>query len=636
MKALALVISAHAHTQGLTVMDDMNYFVYCADYYRRDYKDYDKYMAYADSMLTTLENNNQKAILPNRYVQAYNMKADALFAKGLYIESYDYYYQAKKLAMETGDSCSLSQNSYSLAMVLYRQQRFLEAAGHFIESYNESSECHDKFIFFYHRQEVLDNIGLCYFNAQKYDSAMLYYTRALAYIDSNYMRYDKRESTYISAKAVVYGNMAGVYLTLRNYDTAKVLLEKSIHINLQKGYTNTDALIDQVKLAKLFFDKENQDSMKEVLQQIKAELDTIPDNDKKTEQSWNNLMWQYYNHEKDSVKAYRYLLAYQRMNDSFIANSKSLMTADVEGRIRSIERTNRINQLNKNNKQEKISLIIAVTIMCMALCIIWLILRNARKTKKNLEQLTRLNNQVNEQKEKLQTTLTELELKDKDKSRILRSVAHDVMNPIAAITVLIDILLTDTEGFTDEQKEIFGMIKEACSNSLTLSKDILEASVNHTGFTKEWVHIHKLVASSVELLSFRAAAKKQRLVITCDDKSIKAFVNKEKIWRVINNLIGNAIKFSHEHSDITINVASEPDKVDISVKDNGIGIPEKNKPYVFDMFTEAKATGTSGEIPHGLGLSISLQIAKAHSGTIWFESEEGKGSVFHLVLPVNA
>ncbi len=52
------------------------------------------------------------------------------------------------------------------------------------------------------------------------------------------------------------------------------------------------------------------------------------------------------------------------------------------------------------------------------------------------------------------------------------------------------------------------------------------------------------------------------------------------------------------------------------------------------MFTEAKSLGTSGEAPHGLGLSISLQIAKAHYGTIWFESEEGKGATFHLVFPV--
>ena len=613
-------------------MDDMNYFVYCAEIYRRDFKDYDKYIAYADSMLIVLDKNGQSPDLQYRYVEAYNMKADALFSKGLYSESYDYYYKAKKLAGETGDTCSLSGYSYSLGMVLYRQQRFVEAAAHFIESYNESAGCKDKFVYFYHRQEILDNIGLCYFNVQKYDSAMVYYRKALAYIGANYMHYDKPESVYKSAQAVVYGNLADIYLGLKNYDTAEVLLEKSISINLQKGYTNSDAIISQVKLATLYYNRGAPDSMKDVLTLIKAELDTIPDNENKVERSWNRLMWKYYDFEKDSVKAYRYLLAYEVMNDSFIARNKLLMAADVDGRIKNIERQSNINLLKKDNELDRYYLIITVIAIFMALIIIVLVLRNAGKTKRNLTTLTSLNNQVNDQKEKLQIALTELEWKDKDKSRILRSVAHDVMNPIAAIMAFIDILLSGPETYTDEQREIFGMIKEACTNSLNLSKDILEASVDHTSITREWVDINKLVANSVELLGFRAAAKQQHLVIT-GDKSVEALVNKEKIWRVINNLLGNAIKFSHENADIIINIASADDKVDISVKDSGIGIPEKNKPFVFDMFTEAKVPGTQGEAPHGLGLSISLQIAKAHNGSIWFESEEGKGATFHLVIP---
>ncbi len=309
--------------------------------------------------------------------------------KELYIESYDYYYRAKKLASETADSCSLSQYSYSLGMVLYRQQRYLEAASHFIESYSEASQCVDKFVFFYHKQEVLDNIGLCYFNAQKYDNAMLCYNKALAYIDSNYLRFDKPESAYISAKAVVYGNMAAVYIALKNYDTAKALLEKSININLQKGYANNDALVDQVKLANLYFDKGNADGVKEVLQQIKAELDTIPDNDKKVERYWNKLMWQYYDREKNAEQAYKYLMAYEEMNDSFMERNKSLMAADVDGRIRTIERQNNISLLEKNNDQERYYLIIALVIMFMAIIIIVLVFRSGLKTKKNLAILTR-------------------------------------------------------------------------------------------------------------------------------------------------------------------------------------------------------------------------------------------------------
>lgn len=634
-RSLAFIVSARQQAKNLSITDEMNYFAFCSDIYRKYFKDYDKCIAYTDTMITVLEQNGYAKPLGDRLVQAYNMKADALFAKGLYNESYDYYFKAKKIARDIADSCALNQYSYSLGMALYKQQQFLKAANHFMEAWTEAALCTDNFVFFYRRQELLDNIGLCYYHAQKYDSAMLFYHKALAFIDANYLHYGKQESAYVSAKAVVYGNMADIYIARDNYDTARALLTKSININLRKGYTNSDALVDQVKLANLYFNTGKITKMKETLQDIKTELDSIPD--KNVELSLNKLMWHYYNHEKDPLNAYKYLCAYVNLNDSFIANTKSLMAIDADGRIRNLEKQLQINLLNKHNAEERIYLVIATLIALMALVIIMLILRNVKRSKENVKKLTSLNQKVNEQKEKLQQALSELELRDKDKSRILRSVAHDVMNPITAVMALTDILVAESGNYSADQLELFRLIKEACANSLNLSKDIIEAAaaIDPIKMGKEWVNINKLVSGAVELLHFRAIAKGQHIAVSQADENIMAFVNKDKIWRVINNLVGNAIKFSHENSGIEITLVSFDGKVDIAVKDNGIGIPEKNKPFVFNIFSEAKMQGTSGEIPHGLGLSISMQIARAHNGTIWFESKENEGSVFHLVLPLN-
>jgi len=635
-EAFEMVTSAHANTGNLTAEDDMNYYTWCGEYYRKDLKNYDKYIAYADSIMLALEQSRQVTNLPQRSIQAYEMKADALFAKGMYNESYDYYYKAQKMAKDTHDSCSLSQFSYSLGMVLYRQQRFMDAAGYFTEALNDINHCKDEFVFFYRRQELLDNIGLCYYHARQYDSAMLFYNKTLACIDGNHHRFGKNESVYASARAVVYGNMADLYIIFKDYDTAKTLLKKSISINLQKGYTNSDAIIDQVKLTSLYFNTGDMPGMKALLQDIKAELDTIPD--RQVEQSLNKLMWQYYDHEKDSATAYHYLKAYVLMNDSSAAFNKTLMASDVDGVIKGLEKQYQINLLNKNSLQSRIYLAIASLIALMGLVIILLILINAKRSRENIKDLKRLNDQVNEQKEQLQIALTELEWKDKDKSRILRSAAHDVLSPIAAISGLVDIIISESENFSEEHKEILKLVKESCNNSISLSKDILEAATasDKNPLPKEWVNLNKLLASSVDLFSLRAAAKKQQIRFTANHENAEAFVNKEKIWRVVNNLISNAIKFSYENSTIELRLELKSGKADISVKDCGIGIPEKNKPFIFDMFTEAKTAGTSGEAPHGLGLSISLQIAKAHYGIIWFESEEGKGTTFHFVIPVNS
>jgi len=74
--------------------------------------------------------------------------------------------------------------------------------------------------------------------------------------------------------------------------------------------------------------------------------------------------------------------------------------------------------------------------------------------------------------------------------------------------------------------------------------------------------------------------------------------------------------------------------VRISVKDHGIGIPPEMKDKIFDMFTEAKRSGTAGEQSFGLGLAISKQIVEAHGGRIWFESRQGKGTTFFIDLPI--
>ena len=294
--------------------------------------------------------------------------------------------------------------------------------------------------------------------------------------------------------------------------------------------------------------------------------------------------------------------------------------------------------LKKDNEEKRLYLIIAVIVTLMSLVIVCLVLRNAAKSRKNITELTDLNNKVNEQNERLELALDGLEEKDKDKSRILRSVVHDVMNPIAVIQSLAEILISEADNYSDEHKEMLEMIKEACNNSLGLSKDILQASIkiDPSAIEKEWVDINMLVGSSVKLLSVQAKAKKQKIIVESHDKNAQAYINKKKIWRVINNLIGNAIKFSYEKSEIEIHIIKVLDNVHISVVDHGIGIPEKNKAHIFDMFTEAKLPGTSGEVPHGLGLSISLQIAKAHKGNVWFESEAGKGTTFHLALPLNS
>lgn len=110
--------------------------------------------------------------------------------------------------------------------------------------------------------------------------------------------------------------------------------------------------------------------------------------------------------------------------------------------------------------------------------------------------------------------------------------------------------------------------------------------------------------------------------------------SREKLWRVVSNLMANAIKFSPEGAVIEVSLENRGQYARIAVRDHGIGIPEGMKDKLFDLFTEAKRPGTAGEQSFGMGLAISRQIVEAHDGRIWLESQPGQGTTFFVELPL--
>ncbi|MBC7399418.1 MAG: HAMP domain-containing histidine kinase [Mucilaginibacter sp.] len=160
------------------------------------------------------------------------------------------------------------------------------------------------------------------------------------------------------------------------------------------------------------------------------------------------------------------------------------------------------------------------------------------------------------------------------------------------------------------------------------------ADENET-LTKQQLNIKELLRDSVELLQFKANEKKQQIMFESTDAPILTNINHEKIWRVFNNLIVNAIKFSYEGGLIYVSIKTiDSSKILIEIADNGMGIPDKDKDAIFEMFTPAKRVGTDGEQPFGLGLSISKRIIENHNGRLWFESSPGFGTTFYIELPL--
>jgi signal transduction histidine kinase len=150
---------------------------------------------------------------------------------------------------------------------------------------------------------------------------------------------------------------------------------------------------------------------------------------------------------------------------------------------------------------------------------------------------------------------------------------------------------------------------------------------------KEPIDLEALLQYCIALLQHKADAKHQKIELQA--KPVVMNCSRERMWRVISNLVGNAIKFSPEGETISVALKQEANQILISVQDRGIGIPSNMQDRVFDLFTDAKRKGTAGEPSHGLGLAVSKQIVEAHGGKIWLDSEPGRGTAFHITFSPN-
>lgn len=225
----------------------------------------------------------------------------------------------------------------------------------------------------------------------------------------------------------------------------------------------------------------------------------------------------------------------------------------------------------------------------------------------------------------------EIERSSDFKSQLLGTVAHDLRNPIAAVETMV--MVMEMDEIDAELQENLDMIKASCVQARTIIDELLESArnANTAEFITERTELNQFIKEIINKWENQKGSKTIELI----GRVVPAWVqlNHEKFQRVMDNLIGNALKFSRERSTIEIDLSKKDHQIIIEVKDQGIGIPPDKIPIIFEAFTKAGRPGLKGEQSTGLGLSIVKQIVEKHNGTIEVESEEGKGSVFRVTLP---
>ncbi len=269
---------------------------------------------------------------------------------------------------------------------------------------------------------------------------------------------------------------------------------------------------------------------------------------------------------------------------------------------------------------------------------------NPDRNRDTYEDLSSLNNELANTQRKLAKKTAELEHTNEFKNQMLGMAAHDLRNPLTVILNFSEFLMEDyNEGeLNEDQFELVKEIKNSSEYMLQIVEELLDISAIESGsisLEKEEVDLNELIEHSVILNRPTAEKKDIRLELDTQEEPCMAEIDPHKFQQVLNNLISNAIKYSHPESTATVGIkknSSDSDKVSaiiIFVSDEGQGIPEEEREKLFRPFANINVEATGGERSIGLGLAISKRIVEAHGGTIDVETEVGEGSTFFVRLP---
>jgi len=237
---------------------------------------------------------------------------------------------------------------------------------------------------------------------------------------------------------------------------------------------------------------------------------------------------------------------------------------------------------------------------------------------------------------RLAKTAEQLATLNRMKDEFVSTVSHEFKTPLTTISGFLTVMIEGDTGPLNTQQMKFLTIAKAASKRLSgLVSDLLDLSRLEGGAKMEMgpFDLARLMLDSVE--NHQPAAAEAGKTLTTEAPGIvpKALGDERWMQLVLDNLISNAVKFTHPGGRVRVRVQDKGEFVMVSVSDDGIGIPPEDREKVFERFyragnrSEVNAPGT------GLGLAIAREVVDKHGGKIWLESELGKGTTFHFVVP---
>lgn len=280
-------------------------------------------------------------------------------------------------------------------------------------------------------------------------------------------------------------------------------------------------------------------------------------------------------------------------------------------------------EINENDKVKQLYLLISTAVLNIS---------SSKYVLITIEDITNERELQNELKEREKQLKEFLVTKDK----FFSIISHDLKNPFVAISGFANLLLENYSILTDEERESFlQMILNSSENTYKLLENLLlwsKVQIGKLNPNFEKVYIADMINDTLSQLRLMADKKNIKIEVSLQN-NLSLSLDKFMISTVLRNLISNSIKFTPKSGLININVEEKESNIQISIKDNGVGIDNENISRLFQTTEKFSMQGTENEEGTGLGLVLCKEFIDLHKGEIWVESQKGKGTTFSFALP---
>ena len=644
--SLALIYQQHSltDTAKLKILNDLSF---------NEVSDLKKGLGYAEEMIRLSQDSDKRKYLR----MAYFLKGTKKRLLGNLDEALAAYFKSAQLAKEMSDTKAEGESYGAIADIYSVGNNHANAMNYYNIAISNLRLSKDSVSL----ASYISNAGDEYLKIKNYDSALLFFEEAK-------IIFDKVKPAYLSGKAYSLGNIGMVYASVGKNALAEINMNEAISI-LEKAQDYYPICVYLTSIADIYSTIGDQ---KAAFNYNIKSLHLAQRYGLKEQVSDASLkLSEWYEKEgntKESLKYYKTGIAYR---DSVNSISSAQKMFDLRTNYEVSQKQLEVNLLNKQRENQKKLNISLVIILGLTVVLTLILLKNNRNKQKAYKILGLQKQETDEQKTKAENALKELQVTQKQLiqsakmaslGELTAGIAHEIQNPLNFVNnfsdLSVDLLdeLTEavanklTETDKSDAKEIIVVltdnlrkISDHGKRADSIVKGMLQHSRTNTG-NKELTDLNALADEYLRLSYYGLRAKDKEFYsnfTTNFDASIgKIEVVPQDIGRVLLNLFNNAFYAVNKRKkqdgtsfEPTVSVKTKRygSMVEISVKDNGLGIPQNILEKIFQPFFTTKPTGQGT----GLGLSISYDIIKASGGDLKVETQDGEFAEFIVQLPAS-